>query len=177
MGTVESCPHCGHLYGGSVFGIGDGIGSPQYLCVKCKQLFNSGRREWADMGLLRRLWAFIVSLLLAAMFGVAGGYITKTMALRYRWTEFESEHWVLPTERYTWAGAGVFAGLVLLAQLLKVVRSMRRSRGLSGPHVKARFLSLHTNLFFWCFVLVVLYAAVGHRVWEFLRAEYWQVRW
>jgi hypothetical protein len=177
MGVIESCPHCGNMYGATFLFLDDCIGSPLFICAKCKQPFNSHRVEWAQMGFFRRLWVLIDSLLMATMFGFAAGYITKTVAFRFQWIENDHTHAVYPTERYAWTGAAVFAGLVFLVQLLKVYWSIRRTRGRSDPHLKARFFSLHTNLFFLFFVLVVLYAAVGHRLWEFLRPEYWQIRW
>jgi hypothetical protein len=83
VGSIESCPHCGEVYGSSILGFDDGLGAKEFLCLKCKQPFGSGRMEWAEMGFLGRLRLALVSLLLVSVFGLVGGYVGRVLAQRY----------------------------------------------------------------------------------------------
>lgn len=68
VGSIESCPHCGEVYGSNFLGFNDGLGAQEFLCLKCKQPFGSGRMEWAEMGFLGQLRLVLVTFLLPLSF-------------------------------------------------------------------------------------------------------------
>jgi hypothetical protein len=123
------------------------------LCLKCKQPFGSGRVEWAEMGVLGRIRLVLVSLLMACVFGLAGGYTGRLLAKRYEAIPEDAPGAGFVFDSYFFAGAGTVAGLVILVQLLKLWGSARRSGQVPPPRMWARFFSFYTNM-------VLLFAAM-----------------
>src|SRR4051812_38033291 len=162
VGTIESCPHCGETYGGTILGFNDGLGAREFLCLKCKQPFVSGRMEWAEMGILGRARLVLVSLLLACVFGLAGGYVGRLLAQRYGAMPEDPPGAGFPFDFYFFVGAGAVAGLVILVQLLKLWGSARRSWQVPPPRMWARFFSFHTNMFLLFAAMIVLVGSAAY---------------
>lgn len=139
-GAIHGCPHCGDFYGASFLYLGDGLGSPIFICGKCKQPFNSEKHEWASMGMLRRGWYVIASSIFIAGFGFVGGLVALATQLK------PGETHVAPSGPYFWGGLVGMIALTTLIQFARMFLSLRRTQGKTTPHMNARFLSLQTNL-------------------------------
>jgi hypothetical protein len=161
-GFIHSCPHCNDFWGASFLGLSDGLGSDIFECVKCQGHFHTGKQEWSQMGILRRIWFGIASLLQAAGLGFAGGLVGA--ATQLRWGETS----VRPEGAFFWGSASAVFGLVLLIQLLRIYWSIRRVHGKGPPYVRTRFFSFQTNLQF-LFAMVILLVAIGSVGFSFYR--------
>lgn len=78
-GVIQSCPYCGEQMGAhAVFH--SGLGPSAVICDITCQAINTGRQEWAEMGVFRRGWYCLFSVLYAALIGLWGGVMASAIA-------------------------------------------------------------------------------------------------
>ncbi len=146
-GTILVCPHCQNPYGGRIFGVCSGLGPSVYVCGKCGERFGSGRREWAEMGSVRRMWYWVMSGVYTALLGTIWGFATLcAVQLVVSGRKVMTSKSMAPEGPVFWTGVAVVAVAVVVVQAVRVRWSTRRSQGLDPPYLVTRFWSLQVDL-------------------------------
>jgi hypothetical protein len=122
------CPSCNCAVDVHVLFLTSLLGPPAVACHRCGTAVPTDRIEWWQMEWRARCWFFGVSLFYAALALFAGGLSTTT-SLRFLETGAWRQDWRMDEPAY-WVGGGIWAGLVVLIQLYRVVSSSVRKKKL-----------------------------------------------
>jgi hypothetical protein len=67
------CPHCRAPIDVNLFIVSSRLGPSEVICIKCKETFNSGRKEWPFETTYERLRFFGVAIIEIVLAGIIGG--------------------------------------------------------------------------------------------------------
>jgi hypothetical protein len=126
------CPFCFELAEGGV-GVRCLLGPPLLECRRCRAVFLSNRREWADLGAAGRAW----------FAGASALYVVAVAALAFGLTV--SAFFIVRASVPWWVTAvhtGFWAAATVGVQGFRLVRSLRRTRGVERRPVRPSFWGL-----------------------------------
>jgi len=126
------CPFCLELAEGSV-GVSCLLGPPLLECRRCRGVFLSNRREWADLGAAGRAWfAGASAAYVAAAAGLAFGLTVSAFFI----VRASAPWWVTAAHAAFWAAA------VVGVQGFRLFRSLRRTAAVERRPVRPSFWGL-----------------------------------
>jgi len=131
MGQLH-CPYCAALIETSMIGLSTCLGPSLLQCRKCLRVFVSHRREWRDRSRAGRVWYVVVSLF----------YIPVCAALAFLVTLCACAIMRTPALWLSVLAAVVWGMAIASVQLLRVVRSRRRTRPVERLAHRVTFWSL-----------------------------------
>jgi hypothetical protein len=146
-----SCPNCKRLVKFSLawfglFPMRSGLGPAEFICARCETVYESGLREWQQMGTGRKLNFGFHSLCYALIGGFfsAGMLILIDAAIRAPNVPFME---TLDTRKLliVW---GCITGIVLLIQAMRVNLSLERMLTEAKPY-RATYTDWQINLQAW----------------------------
>jgi hypothetical protein len=158
--TLLFCPHCQkNVFAGHMLGLKSGLGPAVVQCAVCKQNFNSGRQEWAQMSMFRRIGYVIYSVVAAGFIGAIGALCIGGSG--QIWTKGLA-HMQEGTSGGRFFAAGAILGVtaVILLQIARVIWSVDRTSSMSTPvPMKFHFLSVHCNS--QVLMLLIFFSIIG----------------
>jgi hypothetical protein len=131
MGQLH-CPFCAAMIEESLIGLSTLLGPSLLQCRKCARLIVSHRREWRDRSMSGRVWYVLISVVYVLVCAVLAFLATLCACAIMR----------TPALWVSALAAALWAMVILGVQVLRVVRSLRRTRLVERPAVRATFWSL-----------------------------------
>ena len=145
-----SCPNCANTFDMRFFGFSTRLGPPKIQCSGCSQVIASDRKEWPWLeGVGRGVYVFW-SIVGAVLLGLAWGAATASFGYAMTAHTWDTGGSYTPLSVWGYAGMAADVLFIFVVQILRVFRSISRSKVQDAPpfrlHPVVGFLGTQFNL-------------------------------